>query len=44
MARFASFTDYNINNLIINKDSQNTKKQIEKQYNVFIWRTAKRKL
>ena len=24
------------NNLIINKDSQNTKKQIEKQYNVFM--------
>ena len=32
MARFASFTDCDINNLIINKDSQNTKKQIEKQY------------
>ena len=36
MARFASFTDYDINNLIINNDSQNTKKQIEKQYNVFM--------
>ena len=36
MARFASFTDCDINNLIINKDSQNTKKQIEKQYNVFM--------
>ena len=35
MARFASFTDCDINNLIINKDSQNTKKQIEKHY-VFI--------
>ena len=27
MARFASFTDCDINNLIINKDSQNMKKQ-----------------
>ena len=36
MARFASFTDCDINNLIINKGSQNTKKQIEKQYNVFM--------
>ena len=36
MARFASFTDCDINNLIINKNSQNTKKQIEKQYNVFM--------
>ena len=36
MARFASFTDCDINNLIINKDSQNTKKQIEKQYDVFM--------
>ena len=42
MARFANFTGCEINNLIINKDSQNTKKQTEKQYNV-LWRTAKRK-
>ena len=36
MARFESFTDCDINNLMFNEYSQNMKKQIEKQYNVFM--------
>ena len=35
MTRFASFTDCDINNLIINKDSQNTKNKL-KNSNVFM--------